>query len=326
MAEQVVTAGPLASLERELMVNRERYNTMFALAKRARPRLKAEHFKLNLAQYVAPIIAELPPDNEGPLVSALYELCLELTAVELFERSPAVKALWQNGLPSAASKLAERPAHLTASLTNAIYNLERQTGVDWKFWLSKTCEIQRDCQTAELWLQASQVLAWVSGMAHYRDSAMKLAAVMPGELVERLVPRWDRVQFDPWWSRRPAGNQLQCVHKLGAFVGFGGVFRRPPEVITAGGNKFLVSDGTSEWLLSCDGFGATLKSIFELELTETERDDFSVRLDGMVRWRGKDFLFPELDPVSSYDVSGQVLAVTTQLSHAVFIFVAPESA
>lgn len=319
MAKQMT----LTLLQDELMANRERYNTMFALAKRARPRLKTQQFTHDLTHYVAPIVAELPEESRSPMISALYELCLELSGVELFERSQAVRTLWQNGLPRVANLLAQRPEFITASLTNAIYNLERQNGADWKFWLDKICVIHEHCQTAKQWLQASQVLAWVSGMAHYRDSALALALALPPELVNHLVPRWDQVQEDPWWSRRPAGNQVQRVHKLGAFVGFGGVFRKPPEVITAGPNKFLVSDGTNEWLLSCDGFGATLKAVYELEMAETKRDDFSVQADGLVTWRGRDFSFPELNPVLSHDVSGQVLAVTTQLSHAVHIFLAP---
>jgi hypothetical protein len=273
----------------------------------------------NLRRYVAPVADQLSEDERGPLVAALFELTLELTGLELFSRSEAVRRLWQDLFPAAAGILSERPNIYAAGMTNAVYNLEREAGADWRFWLQRMEKTRLRCATGEEWLQAGQVLAWVSGLAHFRESAQHLAERLPGDLVAELVPRWDRVKDDPWWSRRPAPGQVKAIHEVGGFVGFGGVFRRPPEVVTAGENRFLVSDGTDDWLLSCDGFGATLKRVVEFELLETRRSKLGISADGGVTWYGKTFPFPAIAPVASFDVAGPVMAVTSGLSHSVHI-------
>ena len=308
-------ANLLAVLEKELMANRERYNTLFALAKRARPRLDQERFFSNLERFLAPLVSE----TTDALISPLYELTLELTGLELFQRSSAVTALWTELLPGAASRLVSQSGVTAASLTNAVYNLERESGVDWKFWLKQMEKCQNICPDSETWLKAGQVLSWVCGMAHYRDSAKALAESLPSELVETLVPRWDAVRNDPWWSRRPAPGRVAKVHKVGGFVGFGGEFRRPPEVVAAGPNQFIVSDGTDDWLLSCDGFGATLKRVVEFEMEDVEKSDISV-CDGEIIWSGQKFPFPEISKIGTFDVAGQVLVCTGALSHHVHVF------
>lgn len=308
-------------LQEHLLGDRDRYNTLFALARRARPRLCQEQFVFNLREYLAPLVQVTAQAGRQELVSFAYELLLELTGVELFSRSEAVRRLWLEVLPHCSDIVGQAPGRVIPSLTNACYNLERERGADWAFWLDK---MKGCCQRSagwEQWLEVGQVLAWVSGLAHYRQSATELAASLPSELVGQLVPRWDKVRGDPWWPRRPASGKLVRAHQLGDFVGFGGPFRRPPELVSAGSNKFLVSDGLEEWLLSCDGFGATLKRVKEFPLEETEQNDFQVSQDGIITFEGQEFAHPELSPVASFDVSGSVLAVTSAFSHRVHIFI-----
>ena len=94
----------------------------------------------------------------------------------------------------------------------------------------------------------------------------------------------------------------------------------PPEVAAAGLNQFLVSDGSEEWLLSCDGFGATLKRVVDFEYEEADSPKVKVSENGDVTWKNETVSFPELHSVSSFDTTGQVLAVTTALSHKIHLF------
>ena len=158
----------------------------------------------------------------------------------------------------------------------------------------------------------------------YKRQACGLAKELPEDLVEALVPRWDMVREDPWWPRRNGESKIQRVHQVGAFSGFGGTFSVPPEVVAAGFNQFLVSDGREEWLLSCDGFGATLKRVVDFEYEEAVSPKVSVTESGEIVWQGETFSNPELNPVLSFDATGQVLAVTSGLSHKVHLFLLGE--
>lgn len=309
-------ADSLELLQRELLAERDRYNTLYAVARRARPRLEAGLFEHNLKRYLAPLLHQ----PSTALTPELYEVVLELTGVELFDRSPAVRALWEELLPKAGPLLTTAPGRTVACLTNAVYNLESEPGADWRFWLSRMEKSLSVCQNGEMWLQVAQVLAWVAGMAHYRESAQELAARLPAEVTEALIPRWDRVSHDPWWPRRPQDTGLIPVHTVGGFLGFGGPFRKPPEVITAAAERFLVSDGANDWMLYSDGFGATLKRVHDVDLQDGEAQKVTVSDGGEIEWAGKRFSFPELGPVSGFAVSGQLLAVTGALTHKVSVF------
>lgn len=310
----------LAALQSELTRDRERYNALYALTRRARPRLESERFCFNLTEYLGPLVVALPLQERDRLVAELYPVVLELSGVELFERSLAVRELWREYLPQGLSLFAQDPARVAASLTNAVYNLEREAGVDWRFWLRQTTELAPGCHTVDEWLSLGQVLSWVSGMAHYRESALALAEKLPAHLLEQAVPRWDQLRQDPWWSRRPASGRLATVHKIGAFVGFGGLFRQPPEVMSVEHGRFLVSDRFGDWLLFSDGFGATLKSVLDWSLPETvPTKEARIHSDCRVEWQGEMLAFPELGPILSAEVSGDVLAVTGRLSHAIHL-------
>jgi hypothetical protein len=312
-------AVALDHLQTELLAQRERYNTLYALAKRARPRLQQDRFKHNLFTFAAPLINETKSDARSRVVSVLYELTLELTGVELFARSEAVQAVWLELLPAAPGLVNENPEMVIAALTNAAYNLEQEPGADWPFWFQQMKGIVPDCDSYGQWLELGKLLSWVSGMAHYQSSALELAKGMPETLTQKVVPRWDKVKTDPWWARRPKPGQMIRVHRVGGFVGFGGVFRRPPEIVAAGENRFLVSDGTDDWLLFCDGFGATLKRVVDFALADPEPTNIRVNESGEVLWDGERVGVPEVAPVRSFDASGHVVAVAGKLSHHVHV-------
>ena len=313
-------AEHIDQLSEEFLEHRDRFNTQFALAKRARPRLESKNFSDNLRMYVAPLVLSFPKEHRSKALCELYELALELTALELFGSSEAVAFVWEKLLLDGSAMLIQEPGSVVAALTNAAYNLERESKADVQFWSQKMTSSLSLCRSPYEWLGAAQVLAWVSGMAHFRASACELAKELPENLVEVLVPRWDKVREDPWWPRRNGASKIQRVHQVGAFSGFGGTFSVPPEVVAAGGNQFLVSDGREEWLLSCDGFGATLKRVVDFEYEEAASPKISVSESGDITWQGETFSYPELNPVLSFDATGQVLAVTSRLSHKVHVF------
>jgi hypothetical protein len=314
----------LTAFERELLSRRERYNTLYALARRARPRLDAEQLKHNLQTLVAPILQSLPSEQAGPLVEPLYDLCLELTGQDLFARSPAVQEVWRRLLPQAAVELCQEPHLLVAALTNAAYNLEREETTRLDSWFAIMESSRVFCQEPRRWLEVAQIGAWRCGMAHLRESAIALGNRLPEELRQQLFPDWERETLDPWHGLRKSYPAPAIIRRVGAFLGFGGRFRQPPWVAYAGVGRFLVEDGSESWLLSVDAFGATLKAA-TAEIFDSARADVSVDARGDLCWGGQRARFDELAPVRSWAASEHILAVTSDHSHQVFLVLGPEA-
>jgi hypothetical protein len=110
------------------------------------------------------------------------------------------------------------------------------------------------------------------------------------------------------------------VGRVGAFRGFGGTFIRPPQVTCPGG-QFVASDGEQHWLLHADRFGATLHRMAVLPTAPPVMAAplFKVGLSGKISRGAHSAVFPELMVSHSSAANTHTLAVTTPLSHAVYL-------
>lgn len=311
-------ATGVAFFKRQLAEKRDRYNTLFALARRVRPRLDGELFAQNLRSLVAPIVAAGVHQSERggeALVDSLYEVCLELTGSDLFRRSPAAFAVWARLLPASGSFLLDEPQTLPSALTNAAYNIESEPGGNWQRWIEGMLHLRPHARTVKEWLELGQVLAWTSGLAYFRESALQLATSLDRTLLEGIYPNFSVLYNDAWAPLRPEPGRFELVCQVGAFTGFGGKFPLPPIASAVSGGRFVILDGTREWILSCDGFGHTLKSGVDYEEVESDPELEWDGQTGMVRWRGAELKLPHLTPLSSVSASGDVVVVTSERSH-----------
>ena len=363
---------------RALAEERIRYNALFGEARRAYPALDGQAFARLLEQTLAPLIEAVDqqsPERTSAAVDALYELSLDLLGRDLLgpqARSPWIQTAWERLLPDLARFVALEPQRTAGAVSNALYNLAQTPGARPQEWISRLLRIHPLCPDVNTLLQAGQVLAWLSGMAHYRSSALARLAQMgsaahPGEntngggasshsaLLQALLQLPGQIQMDQaldwlekdsWWrpdsshlplsvQGRPTG--LGIAARIGAFSGFGGEFTTPPRV-GFNGEHFIVRDGTANWALFADAFGACLQRI-PLPTTAGSPQGrgaaplkpdfrpggagFSVWLGGRVAYRHSPGLdpiqrtFPELESVTSWAASGSTLVVATALSHAV---------
>jgi hypothetical protein len=110
------------------------------------------------------------------------------------------------------------------------------------------------------------------------------------------------------------------VARVGAFRGFGGDFIRPPQVACPGG-QFVVSDGEYHWLLHADCFGATLHrtAVVPDAPPVLAAPLFKVGLRGKVSRGPLSAVFADLSIHHSSAANADTLAVTTPLSHAVYL-------
>ncbi|MCC7358321.1 MAG: hypothetical protein IT317_02520 [Anaerolineales bacterium] len=326
--------------------HRSRFNAQYAEARRWRPNLDGPAFQAHLADVVAPVIEEvaaLVPAKAEAAAEALYDLSLELIGQEFLgprARNPVIGLGWQRLLPPLAAHLAADPRRFTGALTNALYQLAATPGARAEAWMAEVLTLAPLCVDTASLLAAAQVAAWRAGLAHYRRSALQVCRRLPGRLAvaalgepglkpptgPRLETALARLYDDPWLAPAQAlagqsgERRMQLVARVGAFRGFGGLFLAPPKVSSPGG-QFVVDDGQGQWLLHADRFGATLHRAAtpptEPEVTQAP----SYRLDSRGKvTRGKhSATFPELAGSQSSAADATTLAVTTPLSHVVYL-------
>lgn len=341
--ERLIT-GPMAeSLKR----GRERFNTKFAYARRSYPALEASDFADQLRDTIEPIINVVDhtrPDKTDDVVDALYDISLDLLGKGLIgERSryPAIIKSWHQLFIALPELLAHDARLFAGAVSNAIYNLSITAGARPTFWIDAMAEIGAMCPDAQTFLDAGKVLAWRSGMAHYRESALDACLNLNAELARKAlgVPGSnlqiefvvERLKLDPWLA--PSGvkegggwkKSLRQVGYAGEFRGFGGTFISPPEVSLSEG-EFILFDNESCWMLTADVFGATLHRI-GTDLPDVDAktsSGFAIDKSGRVTKEQYQAVFPHLAAATSSASSATTLAVTIPVSHSVYLIALTE--
>ena len=341
-----LSLGPFAQI---LEANRARFNVKFAEARHVRTKLTPESFKHHLRTSLAPIVEAVhrhDPDIANAVADALYDLSLDLVGQELLgpeSRYPCLVEGWSTLLPRLPRFVAEAPRQFVGSMTNALYNLSVTPGARPREWMEAVLALADLCPDAETLLKAGQVAAWRSGLAHYRLDALELCTQLalvnpalaylslglpagPGKNAPPITALLDRLLADPWWRPTPDPRggpltreaDLQIVSRVGAFRGFGGLFIEPP-VVWAADDYFVVSDGEGAWLLTADVFGATFHRVENKAPSLKSSSLFAISQNGNVTAGKKSRVFPELANANSSAGNRTTLAVTTPLSHAVYL-------
>ena len=119
---------------------------------------------------------------------------------------------------------------------------------------------------------------------------------------------------DPGFEQRPW---------VGGFLGFGGVFSTPPNVMAIGGVIYAF-DSTSCYAVFADAYGSALL-LFGHELPDADSEDvladpITVK-SGVVRRGGDSARLVGAAQVTSTAQSGDTLALTVAQSHSVMIIV-----
>ncbi|MCA9791362.1 MAG: hypothetical protein KC910_06190 [Candidatus Eremiobacteraeota bacterium] len=316
----------MSRLREALLARRERYNTAFAVARRARPSLCPEAFSEHLLEVLEPIVERLEPQSLARAVEELYDLSLDLVGSELLgpnSRHPAVVAGWERLLPRLGRFVSQQPRQLAAELTNALYHLSATPGARPLFWLGRMQELADQFENADELRAVGQVLAWMAGLAHFREGALEVLARLDSQWARQLLD-WDVRHLDDLarrpWTDPECGQRghLEVVARVGAFRGFGGLFVRPPRVSSAGQDRFVVDDTEATYLLCADHFGATFHRLGEPIKHHGEVVKFSL-WEGTLTVEGQELSDPAFLQVASTAAGPTTVAITLNNSHAVLL-------
>lgn len=336
----MVSSAFAAELER----NRERFNALFAVARRAHPGLDGPAFLEFLRDRLDPVVsgaAERTPERLGEAVPLLYEAALHLHARGVAGRFPQAVEAWLQVLSGLPPPLLADPL-VVGGTANAAAGIAAVPGARPEQWARELRAAAPFCAGREELLAAGQVLAWRAGLAHYREGALDRLAGLPEPLAFRLLgldpapgtPRslpalLDRLRADPWLSPQAAAAEgastrsLRIAHRIGGFRGFGGVLGSVPQLAAEDGLLLLV-EPEGAWLVTADLYGATLHPTAGPSGSGAAAPDgFSLAPDGTVDAPGVErACFPELAGAVCWLGVGPTLAVVPRDSYRVLLLAA----
>ena len=326
-----------------LRENRDKLNTKFAYARHTYPKLDGDVLLAHMQMMIAPIIdtvSRISLQRVEPVLLTLYDLSLELLGKGMIgteTRYPAMVKGWNRIFTQSANLLVQEPLLFAGSVLNALYNLSISQGTRPNYWIDEMLRIGAECNDVQTYLEVGKIVAWRSGMAHYRDGALdaclqldpKLSRLSLSIKDDANTPTnviIDRLRHDPWlapWAANlgpKSERRLKIASVVGGFRGFGGVFVSPPEVVLSNGD-FFVFDNESCWLMTADLFGATLHKVGANlpDLTKTNNDSFTIDKKGRVSKSPYQSDFPELEASSSFAADETTLAVTLPVSFGIYL-------
>jgi hypothetical protein len=250
--------GPLAAA---LEANRDRCNAIVADARRTRVDFDLDRLANQLRGPMRATIEACEATNSGSggrVLATLFGPLVELVG----QRRVGVGShdALVTSLPRLAPIVAEEPRLVFASLANAVSNLQA-FGVLPQPWLDRIAAGVARGATAAGALEIGEVAGWALGLAHYRDSALTVAARLAPPMLEAAMgapATVEALRADRWWRPdRPAPPRPAVVARVGGFRGFGGPFLEAPALSGRDGDV-VVRSGDEAWLLHADAFGATL--------------------------------------------------------------------
>lgn len=246
---------------------RTRYNARLAEAS-ASGGFDAGLFLDSLRTHVAPLVeaaAVIDPACAPALTDSLFDLALGAARASGGVFAPSGD--WTMLMEGLSARVAEAPSRVPAALYNGLSVLSQTPHVRVGEWVAAFLKVGRLCRDASSCLAAGQSLAWLCGMAHYREGALGILATLPPQAAAAALGLRDpksvtealtRLAADPW--ARPdggVGELPRLMHRVGGFRGFGGPFLAPPVVRNEEGVLYA-SDGLRWWRLYADNFGAVL--------------------------------------------------------------------
>jgi hypothetical protein len=214
-------------------------------------------------------LAETVPRFTDELASAGLDVSIMLVAHGLIS-GPGYSQfhdLWAKVLSRCPELLSTYPRETLGIFHNAALNIRSSGKGVFSRWIDSLDALTDQVKTLPDLKNLCSVLAWTSGLAPYRISALEAAEKLPKELAHQALSVSSSVDIQEsiirfrenrWYN--PKGSEeksLKVIHEVGAFTGFNGKFTDPPSV-RACNDYYAVKSGNNYYTLCADTFGAVL--------------------------------------------------------------------
>jgi hypothetical protein len=277
-----------------LQSGRTEFNSRYEAARQRYPGLDSVAFSKFIVETIDPLTqgaARITRDRVSEVVTVAYDIGLELVGQKLIgkeARGKTIDAALRRMYPFLMPLIVMAPERILPAIYNALHNLTSTAGARPEQWAEILGRTGVQCEDPGQLLKLGQVLGWRAGLAHYRSSALAIAAALPPKLLVAALgagtnDNWSeiagRLETDPWFDPVKSGattnrSRVEVVAKVGGFRGFGGLFSEPPQVASSR-EHLWVKSGDDCWLLCADVFGSTFHRATMEEFESALKNPFS---------------------------------------------------
>jgi hypothetical protein len=314
-----------------LQLERENCNHLFASTRRQHPQMDAESFQEFLVQQLDPVVALLDQSGKpvAPFAMAGYQHGLELAAKSCLGKSEfysQVSGLWRDIIPQSLPLISTNPDYWLSILANLLYRLNTQDVSVSKKWLELMGRSVQKCRSEEELKKTGLILAWISGLACYRQAALDALTEISDELftaITQMESENRNTIQSSLMANRWLDFSLHTSAKFSKQKRFGspslldGEFTQPPRV-EAFNNQFYVTSADRIWLLFFDAFGEMLVPVQDAQLPANKDNELISKIQADIKAARPSGL-TDLASFSSCAELNDSLALTSRDSFAVIL-------
>jgi hypothetical protein len=344
MATEQIKNQILIALLKE---NREKLNSLFSFYKFSFPAIEKDVVFFYISFVIEPVFDKnLNRDKEqlSSILISLYDKILELIGKNYLGNSgryPFFENKFIQCIEEADDWMFENPDLYLSSISNAIINIGSVDILKLNLWLSKFQKISKKAKSIHELFEAGKVIAWISGMAQYRQRALEICRQLEVTLLETIldIPNlrnvnienfFSRLEIYPWISladamKENSPRKVFNINRVGNFSGFGGKFITPPKVELTD-QEFILYDKKNFYVLFVDFFGSHLERISEdtyLKLSSIRKknikSDFIVTKEGKIQNGKEKIQYSPLSNYSSIASNEHTCCITSPYSHSFFV-------
>jgi hypothetical protein len=324
---------------------RELINAQVRVLLKRGGRLEPADLMMHLRDVVGPIVDAIHlamPERVSVATSEMISVSLELFEASQLgaeSRSRLMTTLWTELLPRIPKLIARNPRYVLGCLCNGLLFVEKHGEPVASRWLAHLLKQGTIASDPDQLLAMGKFAAWVSGLAQYRQSALREASKLPAEVLSELLGASSldeagvRELIDAFgsnpWVVVPGNSEVQStkgsyelIHCC-AFRGFGGSLLSPPRVYCVDGRWIIADENNETSVLYADRYGwAVVHEDFDtsrLKAATTKMPHVSA--DGHILWGNLKVQDANLVDPTSHAFDGQTLAVTTRTSFHVYLVV-----
>jgi hypothetical protein len=314
-----------------LAAGRRQFNARVEEARRRVPSFDPSAFSTFLVTGVDCVVVAVEavtPERTTAVTLAAYDIALDLCLQDLagpIARKPLLNETWRRVFPALARRIAEQPQDVLGALSNAAVHLSSIDGARGEEWLERMATLGPAAESVGQLLDLGKVLAWRSGLAHFRAGALAAADALPPALQLSAIgappgTSWSSLRAalasDPWASLQARRNE---GWQVGSFTGFGGRFIEPPDLRVAQ-DGFLLRSGARHFLAVADAFGAVLLPATAEEFeagTAASSANLPRRAEGRLVFADRELAMDLPTESLSLAANAHTVAVASPYAHAV---------